>query len=112
MSNVVATRLSAIRDNAHIKSTDIANMLGVRPETVSRWNQGKSQPRANEERLLYVVEYIAGQLSEVYEPREARAFFYAPQRLLGGKSPADLIQAGEQERVMELVRQIVDGVHV
>ena len=55
---------------------------------------------------------IANQLSDIYDLHEARAFLYSSQRLLEGKSPAELIEAGEYKQVMEFIQQVRDGVHI
>ena len=47
MSNAIARRLEAIQTKAAMRSSDVANVLNVRPETVSRWNKGKALPHAS-----------------------------------------------------------------
>jgi len=94
-----------------MKDIEVANLLGTRPETVSRWNQGRAYPRATTEKALLELEYIVDQLSELYEPHEARQWIFAPQKLLGGASPATLIGSGRIDEVMRLVAQIRDAVH-
>lgn len=52
--------LQAARINAGLKQTDVAKELGVTPETISRWEQGKSfpnVPQINELERLYKVTY-------------------------------------------------------
>ena len=89
----------------------MAQLLGKRPETVSRWNQGRAYPRANTERTLLELEYIIEQLADFYEPMEARQWVFAPQKLLDGASPAQLIRAGRIDEVMRFVGQLRDAVH-
>jgi hypothetical protein len=43
---------------------------------------------------LRELEYIIDQLADFYEPDEARQWICAPQKLLGGASPAELIRSG------------------
>lgn len=43
-------------------------MLQIRPETVSRWNQGKAFPRPEAERILLDLEYVVERLADSYEP--------------------------------------------
>ena len=45
MSNAIARKLSVIQEKGAMRSIDVANVLKARPETVSRWNQGKAFPR-------------------------------------------------------------------
>lgn len=112
MSGAVARRLDSLRDKAAMKNIEVANLLGTRPETVSRWKQGKAYPHASTERTLLELEYICDQLADFYEPNEARQWIFAPQKLLDGVSPASLIQDGKIEDVMRLVRQLRDAIHM
>jgi uncharacterized protein (DUF2384 family) len=104
--------LDALRQKGAIKSVEVANLLGTRPETVSRWKQGRAYPHANTEKLLLELEYIIDQLADFYEPNEARQWIFAPQKLLAGKSPAELISSGHIDEVMRLVGQLRDAVHM
>lgn len=112
MSGAVARRLDTLRMKGAMKSIEVANLLGTRPETVSRWNQGKAYPHANTEKTLLELEYIVDQLADFYEPDEARQWIFAPQKLLGGTSPAELIRGGRIDEVMRLVGQLRDSVHL
>lgn len=95
-----------------MRSIDVANLLGARPETVSRWNQGKAFPRPDAQKNLLSLEYIFDQLSDIYEPREARLWLFSRQRLLGGNSPATFIQEGKIDTVIEVVERLRAGVFV
>jgi Protein of unknown function (DUF2384). len=111
VAGAVAKKLDALRLKGAMKHVEVANLLGTRPETVSRWNQGRAYPHANTEKTLLELEYIIDQLSDFYEPNEARQWLFAPQRLLDGESPAELIRTGRIDDVMRLVRQLRDTVH-
>lgn len=41
MTNAVARKLESLREKGAMRHIDVANILGTRPETVSRWNQGR-----------------------------------------------------------------------
>ncbi len=107
----VARKLESLRSRGAIRNVDIANLLGTRPETVSRWNQGKAYPHAETERALIDLEYIVDQLGDLYEPDEARMFLFSRQKLLDGRSPAELIREGRAGDVLVLVGQLRDGVY-
>jgi transcriptional regulator with XRE-family HTH domain len=112
MTSAVGRRLDSLRRRGAMKNTEVANLLGTRPETVSRWNQGRAYPHANTEKTLLELEYIVDQLADFYEPNEARQWIFAPQKLLGGVSPAELIRTGRIDEVLRLVGQIRDAVHL
>jgi hypothetical protein len=111
-ANVVAKKLESIERKGAMRSVDVANLLGTRPETVSRWNLGKAFPRSDAERTLLDLEYLVDLLSEIYQPEEARLWFYSRQKLLGGEAPAELIRAGKIQELISAVDQLRDGVHV
>ncbi len=112
MTGAVARRLKSLRTKGAIKDFEVANLLGRRPETVSRWNHGRTYPRAKTEKTLRDLEYIIDQLADFYEPNEARQWIFAPQMLFGGISPAEMIRSGRIDDVMRLVGQLRDAVHL
>ena len=95
-----------------MRSTDVANVLNVRPETVSRWNNGKALPHASTERKLLELEFIVDKLSDIYEPHDARLWLFSRQRLLHDETPADLMQQSRIDEVLAAVNQLLDGVHL
>ncbi len=95
-----------------MKNVDVANLLGVRPETVSRWNLGRAFPHPDTEKVLLELEYIVDQLSDIFEPREARLWIFSMQKALNGASPANLIHEGRTQEVLIAVNQLRDGVFV
>ncbi len=111
-TNVIARKLNVLWEKAAMRSVDVANLLGTRPETVSRWNQGKAFPRSDAQRTLLDLEYIVEQLADFYEPQEARLWLFTRQRLLKGATPAELIQAGKAADVIAVIDQLRDSVHV
>ena len=109
MSNVVADKLGVIKERGGIRAVDVANMLGTTPETVSRWNQGRAYPRPNKESLLVDLEYIVERLSEFYsDPQTARAWLFSRHKFFNGLRPADLIQEGRIEEVLEAIQLMAD----
>jgi hypothetical protein len=112
MSNAIARKLQAIERKSAMRSVDVANLLGARPETVSRWNQGKAFPRPDTQKLLLDLEYIVDQLSDFYEPQDARLWLFSRQKLLRGATPAEAIQSGRVSDVIAVIDQLREGVFV
>ena len=110
MSNAIARKIESIEQKGGMRSIDVANVLGTRPETVSRWNQGKAFPRGDTERLLLDLDYIVDQLSDFYDPLEARVWLFSRQRLLNGNSPVNLIQQGDTDTVIRILDQLRDSI--
>ncbi|HEV7600701.1 MAG TPA: antitoxin Xre/MbcA/ParS toxin-binding domain-containing protein [Bradyrhizobium sp.] len=110
--SAVARKLESIRTKGAMRNIEVANLLGTRPETVSRWNQGKAYPHSSTEKTLLELEYVVDQLSEFYEPNEARQWIFSPQKFLNGSSPAELIREGKIDEVRRLVNQLREGVYL
>jgi hypothetical protein len=53
--------------------------------------------------------FIVEQLSDIYEPPEARMWLLSRQKLLGGQVPAELIQANRVDEVLAVIKQLRDG---
>lgn len=111
-ANVIAKKLETLQKKAAMRSVDVANVLGIRAETVSRWNQGKAFPRSDAEHTLLELAYVVEQLADLYEPSEARQWLFSRQKLLDGKRPAELIQQGKTEEVIHVIKQLLEGVHI
>lgn len=109
-NNAIGRLLDTIQEKGAMRSSDVANVLSVRPETVSRWNQGKAFPHPDTEKQLLELEFLIDKLSDFYEPREARLWIFARQRLLNDQVPAELIQNGRVDEVLAVVNQLRDGV--
>lgn len=112
MSNAITRRLETIHEKAAMRSVDVANIIGTRPETVSRWNQGKAFPRPDAQKVLLELEFIVEQLSDFYDPQEARLWLFSRHKLLNGEKPADLIQKGRADEIIAVIDQLRDGVFV
>jgi transcriptional regulator with XRE-family HTH domain len=109
MSNAIARRLDSIQQKGAMRFADVAKLLGARPETISRWNQGRASPRRDTEKLILDLEYMADQLSDFYEPADIRMWFFSRQKLLQGEVPAELIQRGRSDEVVAVIDQLRDG---
>ena len=112
MSNIIARKIEALRDRGGMNAVDVANVLGTSPATVSRWNTGKASPHRSSQLLLVELEYVVDQLAEFYTPDEARLWLYSRHKLLDGRKPAELIQEGTIEEVLEVIEQLADNVYI
>src|SRR5947208_4140763 len=110
MSSAVARKLESLGEKG-LKQTEVAILLGTRPEQVSRWKKGQAYPHSSTEKALLELEFIVDQLSDFYEPNEARQWLFAPQKLLNGLSPSELIRDGKIDEVRRLVNQMRDGAY-
>jgi transcriptional regulator with XRE-family HTH domain len=108
--NPVTVRLESIQAKGALRSADVASVLSVRPETVSRWNQGKAFPHPGTQKQLLELDYLVDKLSDFYTPQEARLWLFGRQRLLADQVPAELIRQGRADEVLAVVNQLRDAV--
>ncbi len=112
-TTAIARKLTIIRDKSTLNSADIATVTGAQPETVSKWNQSKAVPRPDAQRRLLDLDYIVDQLTDLYDqPDEIKLWLFSRQKLLGGRIPIELIQAGNTEEVIAVIDQLRDSVFV
>jgi hypothetical protein len=74
------------------------------------WNAGKEASRGGAESVALV--YLGVALAQFYEPPEVTAWLESPQRLLGGKTPLELIAEGRLEDVSAVLAALQDGAFV
>lgn len=110
--NAIARKLEVIENKAALRAIDVANILDIRPETVSRWNQGKAFPHPQAQKILLELEYIVDQLADFYEPKDSRLWLHARQKRLNGATPVELIQQGRIDEVIAVIDQLRDGVYL
>lgn len=108
----LARKLELITTMGGMRLVDVANVLNTRPETVSRWKQGKAFPHASTERQLIDLEWIVEQLADFYTPQEARLWLFSRQKLLDGKTPVELIAASQTEQVLGVIRRLREGAYI
>jgi transcriptional regulator with XRE-family HTH domain len=112
MAQALARKLETMRERGGIRARDVAELLGTSPQTVSRWQQGRTEPHREKLQRLLVLEWVIDQLAEFYSPEEARLWLYAPHRLLLGETPANKIAQGSIDEVIAIINQLKDGAYV
>lgn len=108
----LSREIDEIKERMNVKARDIAELLGTTPQTISRWHAGQVSPSTEHLRTLLTLNYIAKEMTEFLPPEEARIWLYRPHTQLGGRSPADVIEAGRTDDVLELIDQIASGAFV
>ena len=111
MSNAIAERIEGIQRSASFTSREVAQLLGTTPETISRWRGGKTEPQPKLRDSLLQLEWLVGELAELYPPQEAHLWLFARHKLLSGERPVELIEQGKAERVLQIIAQLKDGAY-
>lgn len=112
MSTALAQRLEKIQRTGGIKARDVARLLNASPQTVSRWQNGKTEPRQEQLERLLVLEYVFERVSEYYPPEEARLWLFTPHRQLGGNTPAQVIRDGKHAEALAVLDQLQSGAYI
>jgi len=112
MSSALARKLESLRVKGAMRDVEVANLLGIRPEIVARWDEGRAYPEANTEKTLLEIEYIVDLLADFYQPTEARQWIFSAQKLLSGASPAELIRTGKVDEVLRFVGQLREAAYL
>jgi transcriptional regulator with XRE-family HTH domain len=112
MTTALARKIESIRNGAAVSNRVIAELLDTTPETVSRWVNGKVDPKRESLQRLLELEFFISELSEFYAPDEAHLWLLSPHKLLDGASPADRIKEGRTDEVFALLDQLRSGAYV
>ena len=112
MAGAVAARLDVIKEKAGIRGRELALMVGATPQTVSRWQQGRVDPQPDHLQRILMLEWLASELAEFYEPGDARLWLFSRHKLLDGATPLQLIQEGRIDDVLVVIEQLKSGAYV
>jgi transcriptional regulator with XRE-family HTH domain len=108
----IAGKLESIKEKTGIRGRQVAELVGATPQTVSRWQQGRVDPQPSHLSRLLTLEWLASELSEFYEPGEARVWLFSRNRLLHGATPAQLIAEDRTDEVLAVIEQLKTGAYV
>jgi hypothetical protein len=107
----MVTVLENLKSSGGLRGADVANIAAVSPATVSRWSSGKALPHPRTQLVISDLRYVIDRLAEFYTPEETRLWLYARHRLLDGKRPIELIQAGQAEDVLTVIESLDQGTY-
>lgn len=96
-------------DGEIVDPPDVARVVGATARSVTRWSEGASPRRANEERLLE-LKAVVDLLRQVLRNEPARLWIRSPNPELAYEKPLDLVQRGEYRRVIGAVLAMAEGV--
>ena len=109
--SAVAQRLDSITSKTGVREREMAELLGTTAQTVHRWRKAQADPQSTHLRRILDLAFVAEELSELYEPDEARVWLYSRNRLLGGQRPVELISKGDVDTVLQVIAVLKDGAY-
>jgi transcriptional regulator with XRE-family HTH domain len=109
----VAKKLESIGEKGGVSGREIAELLETTAETVSRWKSGRIEPQKDRLERILELDWLMEKLSVIYpDPRDARMWLLSRHKLLQGDTPANRIQKGKIDDVLDLVAQLEDGAYI
>lgn len=108
----LAERLETASATVEFGQADLARVLETTPRTVSRWINGKTQPRGEARERLLEILHVFDQLSRVLHPGAAHDWLLTPNALLAHEKPIALLRNGEYRQVLGAVEAMAEGVFV
>ena len=112
MSTAVGRTMSHLQEVGGLRGTDIANIVGVSPPTVSRWTNDKAAPPLQTQTILAELRYVVDRLSDFYSPDEARLWLHSKHPLLRQRRAVELIREGKTEDVLAVVERMDAGAYL
>ena len=99
--------IERLRETGGVKTTDLANFVGVSQETVSRWQTGREAPRPKMQRF---VSDLASR--SITAPDEIRGWLYAWHPQLDGERAIELIHDDRPHDVLGVLDPMNAEVYV
>lgn len=106
MATAVARTLDSIRESGGIRDREIAQLLDTTPQTISRWQTGKTTPAPYSLDRLLRLAWLAGRLSQLYPPGDARVCLFGPHRDIGGERPVDQIAEDRMDDLLAILDRL------
>lgn len=95
---------------ASLTTAELADITGVRERQVHNWVSGANRPSGATRDRLLEVNYIVGELRDVYTPEGIDVWLHGRNRALDGQRPIDLLREGRFEEVLQAVERLTTGV--
>lgn len=107
--SAIARRIDDITTKTGVKDREVAQLIGTSPQTVGRWRRALVEPLSEHRTRILDLAFLADELSDFYEPDEAHLWLFSRHRLLEGRRPVDLIEAGDIDPVLAVIDQLRSG---
>lgn len=91
-----------------ITQAELAHAVGASVRTVQNWSRG-SAPRGQTAIRLVDMQYLVGELRDVYTDDAIQIWLRSRNRNLGGDRPIDLLANGRYDEVLAEAQNIVRG---
>lgn len=110
--NALTATVSGAIERLRLTYEEVGEIVDASARSVARWTAGEVVPRRLNKQRLIELAYVADALAEVLPRDQANVWVFSPNRLLEHRKPADLVRAGEYQRVLALIDAMAEGVFV
>lgn len=90
-------------------AAEIGELTKVSERQVQRWAAGTSKPEAAPRKRLLELQFIVGELREVYTDEGVEIWLHGRNKVLSSRRPVDLLMQGEFDLVLEAVQRLQTG---
>lgn len=108
----VTEEIKQIRESLGCSQGILADIVGVEPRTVARWEHSESHPHQLAVEKLRKVEKLVQKLLEVFEPEQAIEWLKTPNESLERRTPLKEIMYNPEgiEKIINLLGTIEWGI--
>lgn len=106
---VVAIRadVKGLREGLGLTQEELARLIGVSARTVSRWENGESEPTALALKGIRRWQQMLARLQEVFTTEALPRWFHLPNEALGGRTPFEVAcTIGGEEELLNLIGRL------
>lgn len=109
VTSPLAKKIEDIGNRTGARDSELAKMLDTSPQTLYRWKKNQVEPNFQHLRRILDLHYVAEELSDFYDQEHVRLWLFSRHKLLGGRSPAELMGTDQVDLVLALIAQLRDG---
>jgi len=108
---VNATTIKNFRKSLNLSQEELANVLNVSMQTVSRWERGVNKLSRLSKNRLGEINNLRKAVLRVIKKKEAERWLIEPNVKLDGKTPLEYARDPEgREKIMDILRKIEWGI--
>jgi transcriptional regulator with XRE-family HTH domain len=108
-----AQAIEQLQQEFGLSTQELAGALDASVRTIERWRKSATYPQHETRQRLAALIALDRRLRETFEVAEAiHTWLHAPNRYLGGLTPADAIRVGRFDRVDAALEALESGVFV
>jgi len=99
--------VKVLREGLGLTQEELARLIGVSARTVSRWENGESEPTALALKGIRRWQQMLDRLEEVFTAEALPRWFHLPNEVLGGRTPFEVAcTVGGEEEILNLLGRL------